>query len=321
MKKLNILKAITLLSTVLFMHAFSATEMKAAECELNSNSEIITDNNGFVDCTSSIGTQRLKIQYIGLCASEPTIGNYQNECSTVFSETDGKTIDFMKGNFQNLIDGSISLTEGVYTHAVVRIDSLIKLKSSYTFDKQMLGGGGGIGKKCWTTSGDYSDLIDMTGFTSLSQLATQCGPTPNAEFTNLEYAVFVGETGATNTITGRSSPSGPYTMYSASGINELSSTTVGSLNGKYLIGFQEFTTPVVINPTLTSIELGFKMDDMFHLQTNWQSINGDPNTSRKAYFGVNPKLPVECGKAQFSGEYSCLKYVIPNGFEFSVSVK
>jgi len=40
----------------------------AAECELNSNSEIITDNNGFVDCTSSVGTQRLKIQYIGLCA-------------------------------------------------------------------------------------------------------------------------------------------------------------------------------------------------------------------------------------------------------------
>ena len=70
-----------------------------------------------------------------------------------------------------------------------------------------------------------------------------------------------------------------------------------------------------------SLELGFKMDCMFHLQTNWQSINGDPNTSRKAYFGVNPKLPVECGKAQFSGEYSCLKYVIPTGFEFSVSVK
>ena len=56
------------------------------------------------------------------------------------------------------------------------------------------------------------------------------------------------------------------------------------------------------------------MDGMFHLQTNWQSINGDPNTSRKAYFGINPKLPVECGKAQFSGEYSCLKYVIPTGF-------
>ena len=60
---------------------------------------------------------------------------------------------------------------------------------------------------------------------------------PNAEFTNLEYAVFVNETGSTNTITGRTSPSGPYTMYSASGINELSSTTIGCLNGKHLIGF------------------------------------------------------------------------------------
>ena len=321
MKNQNILKAITFFSAVIFLQVFSASGVKAADCELNSNNEIITDKNGYVDCTSDVGTQRLKLQYIGLCASEPTIGNYQNECLTVFSETDGKSVDFVKGNFQNLIDGSISLTEGLYTHAVVRIDSLIKLKSSYTFDKQMLGGGGGIGKTCWTTSGDYSDLIDMTGFTSLSQLPTQCGSTPNAEFTNLEYAVFVNGPNGTNTITGRSSPSGPYTMYTASGINELSSTTIGSLNGKHLIGFQEFTTPVLITPTLSSIELGFKMDGMFHLQTNWQSINGDPNTSRKAPFDVNPKLPVECGKAQFSGEYSCLKYVIPTGFEFSVSVK
>ena len=44
----------------------------------------------------------------------------------------------------------------------MRIDSLIKLKSSYKFDKQMLGGAGGVGKTCWTTSGEYNDLIDIT---------------------------------------------------------------------------------------------------------------------------------------------------------------
>ena len=173
MKNLNILKAITLFSAVIFLQTFSTTEVKAQSvCVLNSSSEIVTDDKGYVDCYSSIGTQKYTIQYIGLCNAAPSIANYQNECQSVFNETAGKSIDFVKGNFQNLLDGSISLTEGVYTHAVVRIDSLIKLKSSYKFDKQMLGGAGGVGKSCWTISGEYNDVIDITGFTSLSQLAT-----------------------------------------------------------------------------------------------------------------------------------------------------
>ena len=321
MKNLNILKTIILFSAVIFLQTFSTTEVKAQSvCVLNSSNEIVTDDKGYVDCYSSIGTQRLTVQYIGLCSAAPSIANYQNECQSVFNETAGKSIDFVKGNFQNLLGGSISLTEGVYTHAVVRINSLIRLKSSYKFDKQMLGGAGGVGKSCWTTSGDYSDLIDIMGFTSLSQLATQCGPSPNAEFTNLEYAVFFGA-GATNTITGRTSPSGPYTMYTASGINELSSTTVGSLNGKHLIGIQEFTTPVKITPTSASINLGFKMDGMFHLKTNWQTKGADQNANGVASsFTSNPKLPVECTQYQNPGN-ACLKYVMPSGFEFSVSVE
>jgi hypothetical protein len=319
MKNLNILKAITLFSAVIFLQVFSASDVEAQSvCVLNSSDEIVTDDKGYVDCYSSIGTQKYTIQYIGLCSAAPSIANYQNECQSVFNETAGKSIDFVKGNFQNLLDGSISLTEGVYTHAVVRIDSLIKLKSSYKFDKQMLGGAGGVGKSCWTTSGEYNDVIDITGFTSLSQLATQCGSTPNAEFTNLEYAVFSGA-GFTNTITGRTSPSGPYTMYTASGINELSNATLGNFNGKHLIGIQEFNAPVKISPASASINLGFKMDGMFHVKTNWQTKGADQGANGNAP-GGSPKLPVECTQHQNPGN-ACFKYVIPSGFEFSVSVE
>ena len=318
MKNLNIIKAITLFSAIILLQTFSATGAKAQSvCVLNSSDEIVTDDKGYVDCYSSTGTQKYTVQYIGLCSAAPSIANYQNECQSVFNETAGKSIDFIKGNFQNLLDGSISLTEGVYTHAVVRIDSLIKLKSSYKFDKQMLGGAGGVGKTCWTTSGEYNDVIDITGFTSLSQLATQCGSSPNAEFTNLEYAVFFTDE-ATNTLSGNTSPSGPYTMYSASGINKLSSTN-GTFDGKYLIGIQEFNTPVRILPTSASINLGFKMDGMFHLQTNWQT-EGVDQVKRGTTVSGNPRNPVECTQYQNPGN-ACLKYVMPSGFEFSVSVE
>ena len=318
MKNLNILKTITFFSAIIFLQVFSVSDVEAQSvCVLNSSNEIVTDDKGYVDCYSSIGTQKYTIQYIGLCNAAPSIANYQNECQSVFNETAGKSIDFVKGNFQNLLDGSISLTEDVYTHAVVRIDSLIKLKSSYKFDKQMLGGAGGVGKTCWTTSGEYNDVIDITGFTSLSQLATQCGSSPNAEFTNLEYKVFFTDV-ATNTLSGNTSPSGPYTMYSASGINKLSSTN-GTFDGKYLIGIQEFNTPVRILPTSASINLGFKMDGMFHVKTNWQTKGADQGANGNAP-GGSPKLPVECTQHQNPGN-ACFKYVIPSGFEFSVSVE
>jgi len=318
MKNLNILKAITFFSAVIFLQVFSASDVEAQSvCVLNSSEEIVTDDKGYVDCYSSIGTQRYKVQYIGLCSAAPSIANYQNECQSVFNETAGKSIDFIKGNFQNLLDGSISLTEGVYTHAVVRIDSLIKLKSSYKFDKQMRGGANGVGKTCWTTSGEYNDVIDITGFTSLSQLATQCWSSPNAEFTHLEYKVFFTDV-ATNTLSGNTSPSGPYTMYSASGINKLSSTN-GTFDGKYLIGIQEFNTPVRILPTSASINLGFKMDGMFHVKTNWQTKGTDEGANGNAT-GGSPKLPVECTQHQ-NPKNACFKYVMPSGFEFSVSVE
>jgi hypothetical protein len=111
------------------------------------------------------------------------------------------------------------------------------------------------------------------------------------------------------------------TAHAQSGINELSSTTVGSLNGKHLIGIQEFTTPVKITPTSASINLGFKMDGMFHLKTNWQTKGADQNANGVASaFTSNPKLPVECTQYQNPGN-ACLKYVMPSGFEFSVSVE
>ena len=56
----------------------------------------------------------------------------------------------------------------------------------------MLGGGGGIGKMCWTTSGNYSDLID--GF--IKTMDTDQSKTPinlgnPREFTILELAEFI----------------------------------------------------------------------------------------------------------------------------------
>ena len=62
MKNLNILKTITFFSAIIFLQVFSASDVEAQSvCVLNSIDEIVTDDKGYVDCYSSIGTQKYTI--------------------------------------------------------------------------------------------------------------------------------------------------------------------------------------------------------------------------------------------------------------------
>ena len=291
-------------------------------CEVNSNGEIETDDSGFVDCVADTGEQLLQTQYLAICQNLPTVSNYQEQCEEIFDQPAGKAITLSKGSAFDLLDGlAISLPEGVYTHAVVRIDSLIKMKGEYLFDKPLLGGAGGIGKRCWSattgTAGTYSDSQDYIGYSSLNQLATQCGPEPNPEFTSQDYNAFSGPGGYANSITGRSSPTGPYDLYTLATPNTLSSTNA-PLNGEHLLGIQKFNDDVIITADLKSIDFGFKLTGMFHLQSNWQSLSEAGDNPGKTSGGGGPELPVQCIKDQTKGK-ACFKYVIPTGFEFSVS--
>jgi hypothetical protein len=309
------------LSIAMLMPAFA---QQATSCQLNSDGEIVTDANGYADCVMDDGEQLLKLQYLGLCEAVPSPSNYLENCTTIFNDVDGREILLSRGSLLDLFgNNDISLSEGSYTHAVIRIDSLIQIRGQYSFDKQLLGGAGGIGKQCWTaatgTSGTYSDIQDYYGYTALSQLATECGSDPAPEFIIQDFKTFTGPTGPTNTISGRSSPSGPYEMYSLKSPSELASEDQNNLDGEHLLGIQTFQVPVVISPETKNIDFGFKMEDMFHIQTNWQSTLDPFDTSvKRSPDGVGLALPTECGKYRFGGN-SCLKYVIPMGFEFSAS--
>ena len=315
-----------LIFVVSFFSLSTALLAQDPTCTYNADNEIITDHNGYIGCVADNGEQLLQIQYLGLCTSTPNVSDYQDKCQTIFSQPAGKEIILSKGVSLDLLGGQpISLSEGTYTHAVVRIDSLIKMKGTYVFDKPMLGGAGGTGKTCWTattgTVGTYSDTQDYRGYTSLNQLATQCGTSASPEFTSQDYNAFTGQSGFTNTITGRTSPSGAYDMYTLKTPNELSSTNPTALDGEHLLGIQTFNNPVVITPNISSIDFGFKLENMFRIQTNWQStLDPFDTTVKRSPDGVGLSLPTECGKYRFGGN-SCLKYVIPMGFEFSASTQ
>lgn len=296
-----------------------------AACSVNGAGEILTNTTGFVDCYSDTGEQKLNIQYLALCTTLPTVSNYQQQCDVLFDEPAGKDIIFSQGSVVNLMEGrTLSLPEAVFTHSVVRIGSVISIKGQYLFDKPLLGGAGGVGKNCWTattgTAGTYSDYQDYVGYSSLNQLATQCGNTASPEFITQDYNIFWGAGGLSNSITGSSSPTGSYDMYTMSSPNTLSSEVPGSPDGRHLLGIQAFDDPVVITAAIKSVDIGFKMEGMFHLQSNWQrEYAGVSNLSRQSD-GGGSKLPTECVQNQNDGN-SCFAFVIPTGFEFSVTAE
>lgn len=315
-------RSVFLLLCLWFSGAAAADWNTWSECQYNSDGEIITNQNGFVDCVTSTGTQLITLQYIGLCESLPSVANYQNTCVTLFNEPTGRPLNISKGSIISLFDNTeVSIPEGTYTHAAIRVDAMIKIKAEYSFDKPMLGMSG-IGKTCWTRNFPYNDLIGFFGFNNLNELATDCGQVATAGYLEMDVTTFVGAQGPVNSIIGRSSKSGPFEMYTLAAPNVLSSTNMQSLDGEHLFGIQIFNTPVKITAETENIDLGFRMDNMFHVQTNWQStLDPFDNSPRKTSGdGVGNALPPACGKYNFGGN-SCMKYVIPPGFEFSVSVE
>ena len=104
MKNLNILKTITLFAAVIFLQAFSATEVKAAECT-RTNGAIDASNftsNGVCQVTPDVAM--FPLLKIGLCAEVPTFENYLTKCEFLMEYASQKQVLVSKGTTIKLKD-------------------------------------------------------------------------------------------------------------------------------------------------------------------------------------------------------------------------
>ena len=101
MKNINIFKAITLFSAVIFLQAFSATRAKAANCSELVSGEVPSVVDGERECTTSPTSLVFKIYELSLCqtAITPTTSaaDKAESCSTVFESSTGQDIDLSPG--------------------------------------------------------------------------------------------------------------------------------------------------------------------------------------------------------------------------------
>ena len=178
MKNLSIFKAITLFSAIIFLQAFSATEVKAyTQCTFNSNNQITDDMSSFGECMADPTHRKVLAYKVGLCTELPYATNYKQVCDFIYDKATPIELEAIKNASVSVAGfGEISLTEGTeYTHTVVLISNTTYVKSLFSFpsDRQ---GASGTGRWCWSNGGGVTTK-DRTQnpLTLKSKFTAECG--------------------------------------------------------------------------------------------------------------------------------------------------
>ena len=203
MKNLNILKAITLFSAVIFLQAFSATGAKAyTACTFNSDNQITDDMSSYGDCMTDPTHRKVSAYKVGLCTELPYATNYKQVCDFLYDETTPIELEAIKNssvsvpglNANKLIEGR------EYKFTVLLFSNKTYVKSLFNFpsDRQ---GASGTGKWCWTNGSGVNTKDERAPdpMKLKSNFTVECGseaeanPQYNFETNNSFGSAIVGE--------------------------------------------------------------------------------------------------------------------------------
>ena len=162
MKNIKIMKAIAVLSVTLVCGFWGSVSV-AATCTGTST--------GPNECLKEVTTFKLKVYEFGLCTDYPTVTD-RSKCTELFKNTTGFDLAISK-NASLPLGGSVSLTEGTYTHAYIIVDKYTHLKSVHEFSADRKDMAGNTGKFCYSNG---TDRIENDDF-ELKNVVVTCGDT------------------------------------------------------------------------------------------------------------------------------------------------
>ena len=274
MKNLNIFKAITLFSAVIFLQAFSATGAKAAECSELGSGEVPSVVDGERECTTSPTSLVFKIYELSLCktAITPTTSatDKAESCSTIFESSTGQEVDLSPGKVFPL-KSDISITEGTYTNGLLKMHITQSMKTQFQFpDSRTANGSNGSGAYCFSNGSDISTspgaseshlTCHSSAFSTVANTNTfnQFGE-PNSS-SNFQ----MNQASVSNTINGVSASTNLYILDSDSTQSTGDITysgfepVLGSNDRKFILADQTLSSPVNIGPNTSTIDIQFNV--------------------------------------------------------------
>ena len=166
---------------VFFPNSAEAKKPDTTKSEINSicggdpTTGGVVEAPGTSDCEFQPDEQKITFYRIDLCTSEPTAPTItaqvdRSNCSTFYRNDDGSTATVIKNQGSQI--GSATdynaIPFGTYSHGIITMGSVLKYKTSLTFNAAMTDNGGNAGTTCVTkvsslgTIYGYSDGL-LTG--------------------------------------------------------------------------------------------------------------------------------------------------------------
>lgn len=234
----------------------------STKCSANSNynSHIGTNSAGFQvqwegACTHTPENLNIKLYEFGLCTSAATPSD-MSTCTNLFQSDVGKSVDLSLGSALQLAQ-DLSLSEGTYTHAYIKLSNVTSLTSVLEFDQPRRSPDGGLGRFCYT-NGDSMNVSNSI----ITCASVPSAAVPSYETIGLSYEDANGNSvygnrllDYTRTVGGQSVVSDLYMLTEAGVLSQQESDDFA------LWGSQRLTIPAKISPTTKTLEIAISVTD------------------------------------------------------------
>ena len=273
MKNLNIIKAITLFSAVIFLQAFSAGTASAqtvctASSIANDTHKVTERGTDEWYCKKTPDELIFTIYEIGVCttASSP---DDRTACTALLTNTDGYAANLSSGASIPMSAG-VTLTEGTYNTGYIIVDTTQKIKISHEFTNSTSARDNNTssetsGKFCFTNGNDLGDRDSITCASASAAAASSTyakiiGDGPNFNNDSIPYAVGGAAAQTTkiwvlDTQTSTTASSGDLNLNER---EKFESFKAGSIR-KYIYADQTLSTPMKITANSTGLDIAFNV--------------------------------------------------------------
>jgi len=284
MKNSNILKTITLFSSVIFLQILSATMSQADTCIRDGdNIEILETNfDASGTCTVTPDIAIFPLLKVGLCKEVPTYENYLANCNFLVEYSTAESVEVSTSTTIQLAN-SITLDEGTYEAAVLVVGNTIGLKHSDIFENTQSGQEYDTDEDEYVISrGKYCSTRSHTG--NLDQFDSANGANGETEVITLES--FLNCSSSALTAGTYTEDVGAYLADEICGLDvegkvdapddlttesdEIGIVQICALDangdpdqpGVQQLAIQTLPDPVTINSETSTINVGFELTDM-----------------------------------------------------------
>ena len=275
------------LKIVLFVAAFCTTNIGsiAFAQSIGPDCSTLTTSSGLpvggTECKTTPTSLIFKIYELSLCTAAATPSNQlvsgtANPCTKLHYDVNGEDIDLSAGGASIQLESDVSLAEGSYTHALLKMNTSFSMTTKLQFAAIRTANDLSSGAFCYSNGSDM-DNYPASG-TSHITCASEFPTTVDASTANLKL---LGEEATgfdmnqeiaiSTTLAGVTSVTDLYILDSDGTQSSGDLTYTGSapyltpvLSGSdrtYIMASQILTTPVEISPNTTNVELGILVTD------------------------------------------------------------